>query len=198
MKKLIFTILSLAFVFAASARSHEEMIRVDDGIFLSGNQWHYDGFSILEANYNYYMVVSPQEYYYEKLPDFNPDSFYSSVNDTILSYQPYVYKGRLGWRIRGAVLFYFYDSDGKTTTLYPIPVSYKFDYFVKNKEYLDFSHWHWYRPYSNPFKHQPKRRAGCKTQVPKHAQLMLYYDPQDGRIKYKKPSMYPSMWKKRH
>lgn len=152
-------------------------IKIDDGIFLTGKQWHYEDYSILEANYNYYLVINPKEYYYVKLEDFDPEPFYAAINDSIVKYQPYVYKKQIGWFVQGQVLSYFYSPQIGVTTLLDPRIRYGTKtYYVCRKEYLDVSKWHWYSS-SKPFRHNPRRRAGCKTEVPVYKPLFILEPP---------------------
>lgn len=174
MKKIIFIL--AACLLSISAAAQKNGIPVDKRIYLTGEQWHYETFSILEANNNYYMVISPKEYSYEKLEPFDREKFDAVVNDTILDIQPYIFKKILGWYIRGKGLCYFYSPKGNITTLYPQPLKFCYQYFVCRKLFIDLSRWHWYTP-SSPMQRPPKLKRGCKIDLPEFKQLIYPTPP---------------------
>lgn len=178
MKKILF-ILAIC-LFATSANAQKNGIPVDKRIYLTGEQWHYDNFSILEANNDYYMVISPKEYYYEKLEPMDREAFNTVVNDTILDCYPYVLKNSLGWYIRGKYLCYFYSRKGNLTVLHPQPLKYNYRYYVCLKLFIDLSRWHWYTP-SKPLRQPPRMKKGCKIDLPEYKQL-IYPNPPYYRI----------------
>lgn len=180
MKKLLLILIACFFVLTVAAQN--KGIHVDKRIYLTGNQWHYDNLSILEANETYYMVITPQEYYYDKLEAFDLETFLRSIDDEVLDQFPYVYKNTLGWYVRGKHLSYFCFPNGKVTTLYPAPLKYANKYYVCRKLYIDISKWHWYQ-YGNTFKHPPRLRKGCKIDLEEYKQI-IYMEPPYFRPKY--------------
>ena len=132
-------------------------IYVNDGVVLSGNQWHFDNYSVIEANDGNYLVVSPNGYNYQYLPAFVPRTFEHRYNERVYSFKPYVFNGCLGWYIDCPAHDYFCYPNGTLVTLSYVPVFHNFYYAVRHLRHINLRNWHWRRPgyYYKPHPYHP-------------------------------------------
>lgn len=122
---------------------------VDDGVNLSGSQWHYDNLSIIDAGNSNYLVITPNEYYYSYLPPFYAPVINYVINDVTLSYRPYVRYGYIGWYIIGIYGSYFVYPRSNAwycVKLYSRPVYYNYHYNLCGVRYVDMRRWHFAPP----------------------------------------------------
>lgn len=122
---------------------------VDDGVVLSGNQWHYDNLSIVDAGSSNYLVITPNEYYYSYLPAFYTPTINYLIGDIVLGYRPYVRNGYLGWYVQARYGHYFvYQWANKwyALGLYSVPVYYSYSYNLIGMRYIDMRRWHFAPP----------------------------------------------------
>ena len=128
----------------ASAQINDIYVR--DGIVLTGNQWHFDEYSIMEANDYNYLVITPNQYYYYRLTPLNLGYLSGYYGDTMLECTPYVYSGTFGWYVRGRRYHYFCYPNGSMIRLSYVPVFHEFFYAISRLRHLNMRHWHWRHP----------------------------------------------------
>ena len=142
MKKVLLVLAVLFAVQTASAQLNDIYLR--DDVVLSGNQWHFDDYSVIEANNDVYLVITPNAHYYKHLPPFNKVAFEQYYGISVLGVRPYVFNSYLGWYVQGYYSNYFYDPIHSTCiTLSYVPVFYNFYYSVQRLRHLNLRYWHW-------------------------------------------------------
>ena len=130
-------------------------IYINDGVVLSGNQWHFDNYSVIEANNGNYLVIYPNGYNYQYLPAFAPRVFENLYHERVYSFKPYVFNNCLGWYVDCPVHDYFYYPNGTLVTLNYVPVFHNFYYTLRHLRHINLRNWYWrrpdyYRPHSTP------------------------------------------------
>lgn len=121
-------------------------IVVPSGVVLTNNQWHLDGYSIVEANNNQYLVITPESYQFCKLWPFDAFLFSRRVRDVVLSYKPCVYQNELGWFVEGRRFCYFARSNGSYSVLYALPTYYNYWFKFRYLRYVDLREYYWFNP----------------------------------------------------
>jgi len=143
---------------------------VDDGIYLSDRQWHYDNLSIVEANNSLYLIITPYEYYYSYLDPINQEEVSYFINDDIVSCSPYVRGSVIGWLVCGRYERYFvyrrYNSLCYVKLL-AAPVFYNYSYNLYGKHFVDMRRWH-FAPPPGPRPHHYDRHFGSRPQNRHH------------------------------
>lgn len=148
MKKLL--LLSALLWMTTAVNAQLNGIYIDDGIELSGSQWHFGNYSVIEANNSNYLVISPDGYCYRKLAAFVPERFEAAFGMRPQRYRPYVYGDYLGWYIEAGNKIYFNFPDGHIIELRTILPFHNYYYHIKGLHYLNLRNWHWrhnYRPF---------------------------------------------------
>ena len=167
MKKVLFFLVCLFTMQIANAQVNDIYLR--NGVILSDNQWHFDDYSVIEANNGVYLVITPNNHYYSQLLPFNRDYFEYAYGVNVLAYKPYVYGGVLGWYVQGYYNNYFYNPElNRCFALTYVPIFYDFYYSVYRLTHLNLRHWHWRKEGSYyhlwyPRHHQHPPRSGHKV-----------------------------------
>ena len=120
-------------------------IDIPSGIVLTDNQWHMDGYCIVEANNNVYLVITPDGYEYFTLQPMDLLGFAALTREVILSYKPYFYNNKLGWFIEGRKAFYFSDPFCNYIILRTRPVYYDYYYNFNLLTHLNMRNYYWHR-----------------------------------------------------
>ena len=116
---------------------------------MSGEQWHYDNLSIVNAGNCTYLIITPTEYYYSYLGAFSYSLIRDLVGDYPSSYRPYVRNGYLGWLVygnRGVYFAYYVSNRWYYAQLYSRPVYYNYHYNLYGARYVDMRRWHFAPP----------------------------------------------------
>lgn len=183
MKHLFSAVLLMLCTMAVNAQDYYDDYGYDvaEDVYLTGNQWHTDGYSYLEADNNRYLVVAGDTRFYRTL--YRPDITGLQVRfgDVIISYRPFFHAGCLGWYIAGRLHNYFLYPNGRWCYLTFRPVYYDYHYNICGLRYINFYHWHFwsgrhhhryhgvcYRP---PVRYHPKPvpfYRGRPTPSPRH------------------------------
>ena len=142
MKRVLFFLALLLTMQTANAQIND--IYLSSGVVLSDNQWHFDDYTVIEANNGTYLVITPNNYYYSRLAPFDRYAFEYSYGVNVLGFKPYVYNNCLGWYIQGSYSNYFYNPvTNACITLSFVPVFYDFYYSVQRLRHLNLRYWHW-------------------------------------------------------
>ena len=141
MKKVLLFLAFALVMQVAQAQINE--IYLSNGVVLTGNQWHFDDYSVMEANDGLYVVITPNGYNYYQLQHFDKLSFELAYSDIVYSVKPYIYNNQFGWYVRGHYRNYFYYPSGSVIVLSYVPTFYTFHYDVARLTYLNLRHWHW-------------------------------------------------------
>ena len=144
---LLFLMLVLAM---QTSRAQLYDIYIPSGVDLTDNQWHHDGYSIVEANNNRYLVVSPNSYNYYTLMPFDFFTVGRIINDAILSYCPYFYNNVLGWYVEGRYRSYFVYPYGTYVVLSYRPVFYDYYFAFRHVLHLNMRSFYWHRRFYTP------------------------------------------------
>ncbi len=167
MKKLLFLLMLMLSALISKAQVYD--IYIPDGVVLTNNQWHMDGYSIIEANNYRYLVIHPNGYNYYNLPPFDVASFAYRTADVIVDYRPYFYNNTLGWFAKGQRASYFCYPYGGYIVLSVAPIYYNYWYQFERLRYLNMRYHYWfrpgYRPRPAPYHRQPGYRP---TPPPRH------------------------------
>ena len=153
MKKVLLFLAILLMGQSAFAQIND--IYINDGVVLSGNQWHFDNYSVMEANNGNYLVVNPYGYTYQYLPPFVPADFEARYRERVYSFQPYIYNNCLGWYVNCSVNRYFYYPNGALVRLSYVPVFHQVYYTLKHLRHINLRNWHWHRPGYNYYNPRP-------------------------------------------
>jgi len=144
MKKVLF--LLLMFVLTAQTSNAQLYdIYIPSDIVLTDHQWHMDGYCIVEANNNMYLVISPDGYRYYPLEPLNLQAFAEVTRDVLLSYRPYFRNNNIGWLVEGRRAFYFTDAYFNYVILTSYPVYYDYYYRFNRITYLNMRNYYWHR-----------------------------------------------------
>ena len=144
MKKVLF--LLLMFVLTAQTSNAQLYdIYIPSDIVLTDHQWHMDGYCIVEANNNMYLVISPDGYRYYPLEPLNLQAFAEVTRDVLLSYRPYFRNNNIGWLVEGRRAFYFTDAYFNYVILTSYPVYYDYYYHFNRITYLNMRNYYWHR-----------------------------------------------------
>ena len=122
---------------------------LDEGVTLSGDQWHYDNLSIVYAGNGNYLVITPNEYHYSYLADFSYPLVRNLIRDEPASYRPYVRDNYIGWLVYGRSATYFVYQIGNgwyCMRFYSAPVYYDYRYELYGIRYVDMRRWHFAPP----------------------------------------------------
>ena len=141
MKKVLLFLAFALVMQVAQAQINE--IYLSNGVVLTGNQWHFDDYSVMEANNGVYIIITPNGYNYYQLQHFDKLSFELAYSEIVYSVKPYIYNNQFGWYIRGHYRNYFYYPDGSVVVLSYVPTFYTFHYDVARLTYLNLRYWHW-------------------------------------------------------
>ena len=141
MKKLLLFLAFALVMQVASAQIND--VYLSSGVVLTGNQWHFDDYSVMEANNGVYVIVTPNGYNYYQLQQFDKRSFELAYADVVYSMKPYIYNNQFGWYIRGHYRNYFYYPNGNIIVMSYEPTFYTFHYDVARLTYLNLRYWHW-------------------------------------------------------
>ena len=141
MKKVLLFLAFALVMQVASAQIND--IYLSNGVVLTGNQWHFDDYSVMEANNGIYVIVTPNGYNYYQLQQFDKVSFELAYADIVYSVRPYIYNNQFGWYIRGHYRNYFYYPNGSVIVMSYVPTFYTFHYDVARLTYLNLRYWHW-------------------------------------------------------
>ncbi len=117
---------------------------VAENVYLTGNQWHTDGYSYLEAGRNYYLIIAGNNRFYQELYRPNLSELEVRFGDVIVSCRPYYYGNCLGWYIMGKLRSYFFYPDGRWCCLSFRPVYYDYHYDICGVRHINFYHWHFW------------------------------------------------------
>lgn len=146
MKHLFSAVLLMLCTMAVNAQDYYDDYDYDvaEDVYLTGNQWHTDGYSYLEADNNRYLVVAGDTRFYRTL--YRPDIARLQVRfgDVIISYRPFFHAGCLGWYIAGRLRNYFMYPDGRWCYLNFRPVYYDYHYNICGLRHINFYHWHFW------------------------------------------------------
>ena len=142
MKKVLFF---LALLFAIqTAKAQVNDIYLQDGIVLTDNQWHFDDYSVIEANNGTYLVITPNGHYYTQLSPFERYTFERHYGVNVLTYRPFIYNTYIGWYVQTNLYDLFYcPLTGECVTIPYVPTFYDFYYKVKRLRHLNLRYWHW-------------------------------------------------------
>ena len=174
MKKFL---LLLAFCLGVSIANAQVVgFYVDDGVVLSGKQWHCNNLSIIDAGSSNYLIITPTEYYYSYLPEFYTPTINGLIGDVVLTYRPYVKDGCLGWYIHARYADYFlYQWEGywQAVRIYYAPVYYNYLYNLCGMRYIDMRRWHFApppgpRPHHHHHHGTPPHHHGTPPHHPGH------------------------------
>ena len=157
-------------VFAVQATNAQVYdIEIPSNVVLTDNQWHTDGYSIVEANDNVYLVLTPSGYSYYTLPPFDVAAFEAMSGDIVRSYRPY-YNHTLGWYVKGRRYSYFYHAGGYNVISAPVYYNYHYQFgYVRS---LNLRNYYWYIPNYRirPLRHWHEyRRPPAHNRPPKHS-----------------------------
>ena len=141
-------------------------IYIPDGVVLTDNQWHTDGYCIVQANNNTYLVITPNAYDYHRLQPFDVIAFGTRTRDVILSFKPCFYSNTLGWFVEGRRASYFVYPYGGYTILSFRPVYYDYYYRFSLLRHLNMRSYYWYRPHYRPRPLPPPHRPGYHSRPP--------------------------------
>ncbi|MBQ7659546.1 MAG: hypothetical protein IJS26_02225 [Alphaproteobacteria bacterium] len=130
---------------------------VPNEVVLTNNQWHLDGYSIVEANNNQYLVFTPEGFQIYRLWPFDAFLFSQRVRDAVLSYKPCVYQHELGWFVEGRRFCYFARSSGSYSVLYTLPTYYNYWFDFRYLRYVDLREYYWFNPRFVPMPLTPPR-----------------------------------------
>lgn len=162
MKKILFLFLVFALAMQTS-KAQVYDIYIPSGVVLTDNQWHTDGYCIVQAGDDRYLVINPNGYDYYTLQPFDVVDFTTRTGDVALSYKPYVYYNILGWFVEGRSHIYFAYPLGGYRVLSYRPVYYDYYYTFRFLRHLNMRNYYWYRPYYRPRPlphHGPSYRPG--------------------------------------
>ena len=149
MKKILFFFaIFVSTIQISSAQVYD--IYIPSEIVLTDNQWHIDGYSIVEANNNWYLVINPNGYNYYTLEPLDIPAFRYRSGDVVLSYKPYFYSNTLGWLVEGLRGSYFVTSFGRYIVLSSYPVYYDYYYAFNLARHLNMRNYYWHRPHYAP------------------------------------------------
>jgi hypothetical protein len=138
-------------------------IDIPSDVLLTDNQWHMQGYSIVEANNDRYLVINPNGYEYYTLKPFDVLYFRAMTGDIVFSFKPCFYQNTLGWFVEGRISNYFVYPYGGYVILNYHPVYYDYYYRFGHLKYLNMRNFYWHRPYyvPKPFPtHRPHHGPG--------------------------------------
>lgn len=117
---------------------------IDDGVDLTGEQWHTNDASILAANNSQYIVVRGPTRYRYVLGSLNIPAYERVWGYRISDYRPYYYNGSLGWYVLAGLINYFIYPDGRWCRLSYEPYYYPYRYHIAHCHRINFFDWHFW------------------------------------------------------
>lgn len=117
---------------------------VEDGVDLTGDQWHTDDASILAANNSQYIVVRGPTRYRYSLGRLDIPAYERLWGYRVSSYRPYYYNGSLGWYVLAGLVNYFIYPDGRWCRLDYRPYYYPYRYHIAHCHRINFFDWHFW------------------------------------------------------
>lgn len=146
MKHLFSAVLLMLCTITAVAQDYYDDYGYDvaEDVYLTGNQWHTDGYSYLEADNNRFLIVAGNTRFYRTL--YRPDvaGLQVRLGDVVISYRPLFHAGYLGWYIVGRLRNYFIYPDGRWCCLSFRPVYYDYHYNICGLRHINFYRWHFW------------------------------------------------------
>lgn len=173
MKKILFLFLVFALAMQTS-KAQVYDIYIPSGVVLTDNQWHTDGYCIVQAGDDRYLVITPSGYDYYTLQPFDVVDFTTRTGDVALSYKPYVYYNILGWFVEGRRYTYFAYPLGGYRVLNYRPVYYDYYYTFRFLRHLNMRNYYWYRPYYRP---RPLPHHGPSYRPPRYDRPPMHNRP---------------------
>lgn len=117
---------------------------IEDGVDLTGEQWHTNDASILAANNSQYIVVRGPTRYRYVLGSLNIPAYERVWGYRISDYRPYYYNGSLGWYVLAGLINYFIYPDGRWCRLGYEPYYYPYRYHIAHCHRINFFDWHFW------------------------------------------------------
>lgn len=139
MKKLLF--LAIALVLSTSIAFAQDFY-LPEGITLTGRQYHYDGFSIMETDKEgqYLMISEGCEPSFETLAPFTYNGQYGPIREV----RPYYYSNAMRWYIQTDYGRFIVWSDGSMSKIDWRPTYYRnYRYSCAGARFLNFLSWHY-------------------------------------------------------
>ena len=153
MKKVLFLAVTLMLSLSSAAQGYyvsndDYIYTINDGIVLTGEQWHTNDASILAANNSQYLVVRGPTREYHLLRMFSAYDYERIWGRHISHYKPYYHFGCLGWYVVAGLVDYFIFPDGRWCRLATRPHYYSYHYHVAHCRHINFYDWHFWLGHS--------------------------------------------------